>query len=152
MSHLKRIRTIADYQFGRGTGKILFPDNVELKLSSTKRVRQILLDNQRIATLRAKDGLLTLSIEGARKLHEFLSYPRQRVVVNKDAAPFVAKGKNVFAKHVVYVDPELRAGEEVIVVDEHDNLLATGKSMLSAMEMMSFKRGMAVEVRDAVNV
>lgn len=149
-SHLKRARTIADYQFGRGAGEALIPDNVEFQLSSTKRIRQILLDNNRIATVRAKDGMLTLSIMGAGMLHEFIKSPGHRVVVNGDAAPFVAKGKTAFARHVVAVDPDIRAGEEVLVVDENDKLLATGKAMLSAIEMLAFKKGIAVDVRNGI--
>ena len=82
-SHLKRVRTIADYQFGKGAGDVLFPDNVTFQMSTTKRVRQILLDGKRIATVRARDGLLTLSVSGAGKIHEYvtLTYPGQRVVV-----------------------------------------------------------------------
>ncbi len=146
-AHLRRVRTIADYQFGRGAGEFLFPDGVEFQLSTTGRVRQVLLDNNRVATVRAQDGMLTLGMTGARRLHEFIGYPGHRVVVNSDAAPFVAKGKNAFAKHVVAADPDIRAGEEVLVVDENDALLATGKAVLCALEMLAFKKGMAVEVR-----
>lgn len=146
-SHLLRIRTMADYQFGKGAGNALFPDNVNFRFSTTKRIRQIILDNDRLATVRAQDGMLTLSIAGARRLHAFFSYPAHRVVVNKDAAPFVAKGKNAFAKHVVTADTNIRAGQEILVVDEMDNLFGTGKAMLCALEMMSFKKGMAVNVR-----
>ena len=146
-AHLKRVRTIADYQFGKGAGDILFPDNVEFQMSTTGKVRQILLANNRLATVRAHDGMLTLGMTGARKLHESIGFPGHRVVVNSDSAPFVAKGKNAFAKHVVAVDPEIRAGEEVLVVDENDNLLATGKAVLSAVEMLAFKKGMGVEIR-----
>ncbi len=150
-SHLKRVRTIADYQFGRGAGRILFSDEVTFQLSTTKRVRQILLHNERIATVRAKDGMLTLSIKGAARLHGFLPYPAQRVVVNSDAAPFVSKGKTAFARHVVAVDPDIRAGQEVLVVDESDRLLATGKAVLSAIEMQDFKKGIAVDVRSGID-
>jgi uncharacterized protein with predicted RNA binding PUA domain len=145
--YLRRIRTIADYQFGKGVGKLLFPDHVEFQFSTTGRVRQVLLGNERLATVRAKDGMLTPGITGARKLHEVIQYPGRRVVVNSDSAPFVAKGKNAFAKHVVAVDPDVRAGEEVMVVDENDVLLAVGKAVLCAVEMLAFKKGMAVEVR-----
>ena len=150
-SHLKRVRTIADYQFGKSAGNVLFPDNVTFKMSSTKRVRQILLEGKRIATVRAHDGMLTLSVFGAGKIHEFVTYPEQRVVVNSDAAPFVAKGKTAFARHVVDVDPEIRAGQEVLVVDEDDGLLGTGKTMLSASEMKAFEKGTAVDVRGGVD-
>lgn len=145
--HLKRVRTIADYQFGKGTGEVLFPDSVEFQFSNTMKVRTILLDGKRIATVRARDGMLTLSMAGAGRLHGFVKFPGHRVVVNSDASPFVAKGKNAFAKHVVAADPEIRAGQEVLVVDEKDNLLATGKAVLSAVEMLAFKKGMCVEIR-----
>ncbi len=148
--HLKRIRTIADYQFGKGAGEMLFPDNVEFQFSTTGRVRQVLLGNERLATLRARDGLFTLSITGARAIHGYIRYPGHRVVVNSDAAPFVAKGKTAFARHVTTIDPDIRAGQEVLVVDENDQLLATGKAMLSAIEMPVFKKGMAVDVRAGI--
>ena len=149
-SHLKRIRTIADYQFGRGAGEILFSEDVAFQFSTTGRIRQILLDNERIATIRAKDGMLTLSMKGAGKLHGLIKYPGQRVVVNNDAAPFVAKGKTAFSRHVVTVDPEIRAGQEVLIVDENDRLLATGKTVLSALEMQAFKKGIAVDIRSGI--
>ena len=142
--------TIADYQFGRGAGEILFSEDVAFQFSTTGRIRQILLDNERIATIRAKDGMLTLSMKGAGKLHGLIKYPGQRVVVNNDAAPFVAKGKTAFSRHVVTVDPEIRAGQEVLIVDENDRLLATGKTVLSALEMQAFKKGIAVDIRSGI--
>jgi predicted RNA-binding protein (TIGR00451 family) len=104
----------------------------------------------RIATVRAQDGMLTLGITGARNLHEFARFPGYRVVVNNEAAPFVAKGKNAFARHVQSVDPDIRDGQEVLVVDENDKLLATGKAVLCSGEMLAFKKGMAVEVRSGM--
>ena len=35
-------------------------------------------------------------------------------------AEYIAMGKSVFAKHVLAVDPELRAGDEVFVVDQSE--------------------------------
>ncbi len=147
---LERLRTIADYQFGKGVGTILFPDNSRFIMSRTGRVRQIGVGDKRIATVRANDGFLILSVYGGQKLKEALPFPKKRVIVNDDAAPFVAKGKTAFAKHVVDCDPELRALEEIILVDKDDNLLATGQAMLAAPEMRSFKKGTAVNVRYGV--
>lgn len=149
-SHLKRVRTIADYQFGKGTGEMLFPENVEFQFSTTGRVRSVLLGKSRIATVRAQDGMLTLGITGARGLHEITRFPGHRVVVNSDAAPFVAKGRSAFSRHVVAADLDIRAGQEILVVDEKDNLLATGKAILCACEMLAFKKGMAVDIRSGI--
>ncbi len=101
----------------------------------------------RVATLRSYDGLFTLSELGARRLHAGFSYPRLRVVVNRDAATFVEAGKTAFARHVVAADPQLRANDEVLLVDENDVLLATGNALLSPAEMLAFTRGTAVKVR-----
>jgi uncharacterized protein with predicted RNA binding PUA domain len=146
---LQRARIIADYQFGRGAGEALFPAGTTFRLSSTGRLRYLYWEKERIATLRASDGLLTLSMLGARRLHSNFPPPRLRVVVSAEAAPFVAKGGNVFAKHVLSADPEIRAAEEVLVVDEQDCLLATGKAILAPEEMLQIRRGVAVRTRKA---
>jgi uncharacterized protein with predicted RNA binding PUA domain len=149
--NLKKVRIMADFQFGKGSGDVLFPDTVTFQLSKTKRVRQIMDDGKHIATVRAKDGTLTLSIDGAAALHKHISFPGGRVVVCEDAAPFVAKGKTTFSKHVLSVDPELRAGNEVMVVSESDDLLATGQLILSPHEISVMDRGAAVDVRRGVD-
>jgi uncharacterized protein with predicted RNA binding PUA domain len=107
----------------------------------------VLDDNIRVATLRASDGLFTLSHLGARRLHDRFLYPKLRVTINSEAAPFVGAGKTVFAKHVVHVDPDLRAHDEVLLVDENDALIATGRALLSPAEMRAFNKGVAVKVR-----
>jgi uncharacterized protein with predicted RNA binding PUA domain len=144
---LIKARVIADFQFGKGAGTILFPETVEFVLSRTKRISQIKEAETRIATLRSIDGLFTLSIEGARRLHQFLPYPRLRVVMNEESSEFIRKGETAFCKHVLDVDPMIRAYDEVIVVDEKDKLLATGKAMLTGEEMKIFATGVAVKVR-----
>ena len=147
---LSTVRIMADYQFGKGCGKQLFPDDVSFLLSRTRRIRQILHDGERIATVRASDGVLTLSIKGAEIVHGYISKPGQRVVVCEEAVPFVSRGKTAFAKHVIDIDPGLRAGEEVLVVDESDNLLATGQLLLSPEEILTIERGSAVDVRTGI--
>jgi uncharacterized protein with predicted RNA binding PUA domain len=148
--NLIRVRTMADIQFGKGCGEILFPDGVTFLLSRTKRVRQVQFNGKHMATVRAKDGMLTLSIDGAVALHQGLKKPASRVVICDDAVPFVSKGKTAFAKHVVAVDPELRAGDEVILVDENDEILATGQLLLSPAEAIRMDRGPAVDVRRGI--
>lgn len=146
---LKRARIIADFQFGRGAGDVLFPDDTTFKLSNTRRLRYLYSGTERIATVRANAGLLTLSMLGAMRLHALFAPPRLRVAVSDDAAPFIVKGGNVFAKHVLGVDPDIRAGEEVLVVNGQDGLIATGKAVLAPEEMLQIKRGIAVQTRKA---
>jgi len=148
---LLKIRSIADYQFGKGVGETLFPENVEIVYSrGTGRIRYVYIDGKRLVTLRPTDGLFSLSIEGARRIIDGVKPPRMWVKVQKEATPFVIKGRSVFARHVTDADEEIRPQEEVIVVNEEDEVLAVGKAILTGREMKAFKRGVAVKVRRGV--
>ncbi len=146
-SLLRRVQTIADYQFGGDAGTFLFPEGCTFIFSTTGRIRQVLYGSVRLATVRASDGRLTLGIEGARRLREILPSPGYRVTVRDDVAEFVAKGKNAFAKHVTAADPQIRAGDDVMVVVADDRLIACGAAVISGPEMLAFNYGVAVRVR-----
>jgi predicted RNA-binding protein (TIGR00451 family) len=149
---LQKIRSIADYQLGKDAGKALFPNTVQVVFSRrTGRIRHIYLDKDLLATLRPRDGMFSLTITGAKRLLKGTKSPRLWVKVQKDAAPFIMKGKSVFAKHVVDADDEVRPQEEVVVVDENNRVLAVGKAVLTGREMKAFKHGVAVKVRRGVS-
>jgi predicted RNA-binding protein (TIGR00451 family) len=150
LHELRRIRAVAQYQFGRNADKA-FPRTIQITRSpNTHRIRHIYNNGKLLATYRPKDGLLALSIPGGEVLRKILKPPRKRVTVTPGVEKFIMNGGNVFAKHVVKVDPELRPAEEVLVVDEKDQLLAVGRSFFNAQEMLSFKIGVAVKVRHGV--
>jgi uncharacterized protein with predicted RNA binding PUA domain len=147
-SALRKIRSIADYQFGEGVGVRLFPENVGIMYSKTTgRIRYVSLNAKRLATLRPTDGLLSLSITAAKFIAKNAAFARCFVTVRKDVSEFVADGGDVFAAHVVKADDVIRAKDEVIVVDEDNRVLAVGRALLSSMEMKAFKIGVAVKVR-----
>lgn len=146
-SSLGRVQVIADFQFGSGVGTTLFPEGCEFIYSTTGRIRQIGFSGSRLATVRASDGRLTLGIEAAKRVQDALPAPKFRVIIREDVAEFLAKGKNAFAKHVVAADPEIRAGDEVLVVTSDDRLLACGAAAVSGPEMIAFNYGVAVRVR-----
>lgn len=83
-------------------------------------------------------------------MHHFLPGKRLRVVISEEAVSFVERGKTAFNKHVVEIDPELRAGEEVLITDEADRLLATGQLLLSPAEILALDSGAAVDVRAGI--
>jgi uncharacterized protein with predicted RNA binding PUA domain len=94
--------------------------------------------------------MIVLTIEGGQRLQQLFPFPKRRVVVNQEVAQFIAEGRSVFAKHVILVDSELRAGDEIIIVDGQDHLLAVGKAHLSPQEMLDLTRGIAVKTRHAI--
>ncbi len=143
-----RVRSVADYQFGKGVGQKLFPDNIEIQLSPrTGRIRYINLKGERLATLRPTDGLLSLSVKAAHLMAEHVQEAKCFVTVKNDVAQYIARGGDVFAVHVVKVDEEIRPKDEVIAIDEDGKVLAVGRTLLSSVEIEAFKTGVAVKVR-----
>ena len=145
---LAKVRSIADYQFGKGVGALLFPDNIEIMYSPrTGRIRFINLNGERLATLRPTDGVLSLSLKAAIFMAKNTPFAKCFVTVQNEVSKFIAAGGDVFAVHVVKVDYEVGAKDEVIALDEDGQVLAVGRTMLSSDEMKAFKTGVAVKVR-----
>lgn len=145
---LQRIRSVADYQFGKGVGRALFPKNVKIVFSrKTSRIRYVYLEDKRVATMRPTDGFFSLSISGAKRIANSKQQARCFVTVRSDIGKFIVEGGDVFATHVITADDEIRAKDEVIVFDEKSKVLAVGRAILSGEEMKAFKRGVAVKVR-----
>ncbi|MCK4347731.1 MAG: tRNA guanosine(15) transglycosylase TgtA [Thermoplasmatales archaeon] len=149
---LERISAVADMQFGKNASKALFDGKIRIvKSKKTGKIRNIYCDEKHVLSMRAGDGLFTLKISGAKMLHNFFKYPKLRVTVQDDAAPFVKDGKSVFAKFVLNCDEELRPFDECIIVDKDDDLLATGRCLLNKLEMSSFNFGMAAKTREHID-
>jgi len=101
--------------------------------------------------MRPTDGLFSLSIKGAKRIAMARGLARCFVAIKDDVSEFIADGSDVFAVHVLEADNDIRASDEVIVVDEGCKILAVGRAVLSAKEMKAFKRGVAVKVRRGVS-
>lgn len=144
----EKIKCIADYQFGAGSGDSLFRGDIKIvKSRKTGKIRHVYDGETLIATLRASDSVFVLDREGARRLHSHLEYPKKRVGVNSDAEPFAREGKSIFAKFVIDCDIDIKANDEVLIVNKNDELLAFGKAILCGHEIMDFKTGQAVKTR-----
>src|ERR1035437_875977 len=147
-NNLAKVRSIADYQFGKGVGAQLFPDNIEIQYSPrTGRIRYINLNGERLATLRPTDGLLALSLKAAVFMAHSTPFAKCFVTVQNEVSKFIAAGGDVFAVHVVKVDADVGTKDEVIAIDEDGQVLGVGRTMLSSQEITAFKTGVAVKVR-----
>ncbi|MBN1214011.1 MAG: pseudouridine synthase [Candidatus Lokiarchaeota archaeon] len=149
----RKIKAISDYQFSPEITDILFEDekNIEIKRSkNTDKIRYIYLDKELLLSLRPTNGFFSLSILSAQKILEKTSYPRLRAIVENDVSEFIKKGRNVFCKHVLDIDENLRPQDEVIIVNEKGDLLALGRVKLPIYSIKNFKRGIAIDVRKGI--
>jgi len=143
------LRRVANYQFGRGAGPALFPDDGEPDVTHTSsgRPRQVHGESGRLVTY-GVDGRLRLGLAGGRRLQAALDPPAYRVVVGDESEPFVREGRNAMAKFVQQFDPAIRPLDEVLVEHAGGDLLAVGRAELSGAGMGDFETGVAVRVRE----
>ncbi|MBD3194003.1 MAG: pseudouridine synthase [Candidatus Lokiarchaeota archaeon] len=150
---LRKLMAISDYQFGPKITDILFqnPNNIEIERSkNTNKIRYVYENEQLLLTLKPTVGFFTITFLSALKIIENTKPPKMRTIVLTEISEFIKKGRNVFCKHVIDVDKNLRPNDEVIVVNEEDNLLAIGRIKIPIDYILSFKRGVAIDVRKGI--
>lgn len=141
-------------------------ENSTFVMSRTNRIRNLInSEGLHLFSPRLAEGGMSLTVEGARKLHslrklatpsnfnenDFSFYAGQGpawVVVDSDAEPFVNEGRNVMHGFVLACDPWVRPGETVLIVNSEGKLLAIGRSQSTAGELACFNKGIAVKVRE----
>ena len=150
---LRKIKGISDYQFGIDITDILFDESEKIRIErskNTKKIRYIYYKNNLMLALRPTNGLFTLSLFSAKKIIENTQAPRLRAIILTEVSDFIRKGRNVFCKHIVNIDNNLRTLDEVIVVNQNDELLGIGRLKIPIPYIKTFKSGIAVNIRKGV--
>ncbi len=111
----------------------------------TGRLRTLLGDGRPWFVV-GTDGIARPTFFGGGQLVPVLGEGRSRVVVSDDAAPFVARGRSLFARFVTGADPTLVPDQTALLVDRDDALLAIGRLVLAPHEMPRLARGVAARV------
>lgn len=151
MDPVVKLRHTIDALFGPGVSRML-PRDVEITYSRrTGRIRSVYRDGVLLCTLRI-DGGLAVTPAFARVLLGSKRFRRDNCVeISDEAAPFVAQGRSVFARHVVRCGRNVRVSADAPVLCG-GRVVAVGRAVLSARMMAEFDRGVAVKVRDSVGL
>jgi uncharacterized protein with predicted RNA binding PUA domain len=153
-AEIRKLKTIASYQFSSTIADCLFPPDEKFFIQysiATNKIRNILDHNLRLfLVLRAQDYLFSLTEISGQIIKKCSDKPKFRFVVLNDISQFIKEGRNVFCKFVLESDESIRAGDEVLVVNEDDELLAIGRARVSGEEVKHYKRGIAVIVKREV--
>ncbi|MHA1902385.1 MAG: DUF5591 domain-containing protein [Candidatus Thorarchaeota archaeon] len=133
------VRATADFQFGVGAGVALVPDDAKL---TGKVYRMIVcrVDKEQTCAFVASSGTLSLTLDGARRLEPLRQY---WVKFNGEQV----EGGSLFAVGITEADSKIRPGDEVIIINQHDDVVAVGRSEMSGLEMCEFNKGRAVSLR-----
>ncbi len=153
-------RILADAEWRRRKLTALFAyqwalDHIDLEGTrvaisrSTGKIRYVSREDTILFTVVPLTGLMAPTLAGGGVLLEQGLPDIYRVIMGEDAVPFVQKGKSALAKFVLEAHPQLRGGEEVVILSPSQELIGVGRAILSGHEMLAFTRGVAVATRHA---
>jgi len=138
LTHPRFLERLLHYIYG--SKPLCDLSKLSVKYSRTGKPRYVLMNGERVFTIKPNDMSLTLSLLGAKLLEECFPGKTARVFVSE------LPQKSVFAKHVVDADEKIRRGVDVLIVYKGE-LVAFGKALMSGKEMKTLNLGEAVRVR-----
>ncbi|MFW9813321.1 MAG: DUF5591 domain-containing protein [Candidatus Thorarchaeota archaeon] len=136
------VSATADFQFGKGAGSLLVPEDAKLKGKPYKLVL-CHVDGEQVCSYIAENGNLSLTLEGGKRIASL-----NRYWVRLDVK--TVKGGSIFAVGIQEADVAIRPGDEVIVVNNNGEVIGVGRSEMSGREMCELNRGRAVTLRHKV--
>ncbi|MBE0520668.1 MAG: DUF5591 domain-containing protein [Candidatus Methanoperedenaceae archaeon] len=134
------MRVAADYQFGKGAGRMLVPGDGIVRAPYPKY--QLFSEKKQLATLIPQYGTLALTIEGGMMLRDWQGY-------SVTIGDFIPRS-TILAPGVIEADPQIRPNDEVIV--KGDKIFGVGRAAMSGWEMKESARGVAVELRHSKKI
>jgi 7-cyano-7-deazaguanine tRNA-ribosyltransferase len=144
----RKLRAVLTYQWGPEVASMVNLEGLSIVISrSTGKIRHVKLGSEIIFTLVPTTGLFTATYEGGFQLLKHDLDSKYIVRLDDEVREYVTDGKSALAKFITHANPNLRAGEEVVVVDSSNTLLGVGKALLTGREMIAFQRGVAVNIR-----
>ena len=133
------ISGFASFQFGKNVADILLKDCI---IKGKYPYRKIMKNNTQIGMIVFDRGLISLTLNGAERIFNSKKY---WIKIFDD---FNLVG-SVFSPGVKDADPEIRKGDEVVVIQKN-KLVAVGVAQMCGEEMKESNHGEAVKVRHIV--
>ncbi len=148
MDSVLKIKYTLDALFGSGVSKYL-PKDVMITFSKrTGRIQRVYHTEKLLCTLRI-DGGLAITPYFAQLLLKSKNFRENCIQIDDESKDFVEEGSSVFCKHVTWCGRNVLIGGDVAVLYD-DKVIAVGKAVLSTKMIKSFKKGVAVKVRDSL--
>jgi PUA domain protein len=146
-SQIKELKQDVLTQYDEDFLNQIFPAKSRIELIQTESGDILYAINNELKLWKSKDGyipVLTLLLNKKISL--------KKIVVDMGAIRFVTNGADVMRPGITKIDPKIRKGEIVEIVDEtHDRSLAIGKTLYEGNEMESMKLGKVIKNLHTVN-
>ena len=148
---INMVRKLVEKDFGEDAGKAMLPDGhivLMSKAPAADRMDEVVVDGAVVGAIRHDIGSgwkFIPRMQGALRIGKGMT--KGYVVCDASAVKFVKESKNLMAPGVKDAHPDVKIGDEVIIVDPEMNVVATGTAKMSAAEMIESDRDVAVKTR-----
>ncbi|MCK4332810.1 MAG: DUF5591 domain-containing protein [Thermoplasmatales archaeon] len=132
----ENMKALASYQFGKKISEKLLKN---CKIKGKYPYQKIIHNNKQLGMVTKERGLISLTMEGARKIANSGEY---WVEIHDD---FTLKG-SVFAPGIKDADESIRIGDEVIVL-KNNKTCGVGVAQMNRNEMTESRKGEAIKIR-----
>ena len=145
------IRRLADEQYGPGCSIAMLPDGHPVfmnKAPSLDRMDEFIIDGRTIGSIRydlGKGWRLINRIQSSIRIAPVMS--KGYVVIDDSAIKFVQDSKNLMAPGVIDASPDVKIGDEVVIITSDRKAIATGVARMDAAEMIASEKGVAVKTK-----
>jgi uncharacterized protein with predicted RNA binding PUA domain len=148
MDSILKIKCTIDALFGTGVSNNL-PKEIKITYSRrTGRKKCVHLGDALLCTLNT-DGRLAITTYFAHILMKSKRFKENCLEIDGESRSFIEGGRSVFCKHVTWCGKNVWIGGDVPVLYQ-DEVIAVGRAVLSTRIIKSFKRGVAVKIRDSL--
>lgn len=139
------LKAMAEYQFGTGAGTELVSrrEGERIKITGKFPKYKLSVDGDVLARIVLEYGLLTLTVKGASRIKHLL-------------APYTVQIDDFMPKSSILAPGVVTAGEQIRVNDEviftGKKAFGVGRARMSGWEMVESRKGVAVDVREVVEI
>jgi len=148
---LNFIRSLVDHQFGEGCGELLLPKDKLVVLNKTPyidKMDELVVDGIPIGAFRYTPGegfQVILRLEGAERI--LPSLKESWLQMDEDAHMFILKGANPLKPGIADARPDIRPGDELVILDFERKVIGLGKAKCTGLEMLDGSKGMGAKIR-----
>lgn len=135
---LRTLQAIADFQFGKGSGKVLFNSKVKIK-GRYPRNRELFMNNKHLGTLTTVDGFLSLSPSFAQLIVD-------KSKVNVEFTAEKVTGSSIYAPGCAQADESILPNDEIFLV-YNGIVIGTATAFVSGKDMNKMKSGMIAKIK-----
>ncbi|MFH7904010.1 MAG: PUA domain-containing protein, partial [Candidatus Aenigmatarchaeota archaeon] len=115
----------------------------EIKKSKSRRI-EIIVNKKPILYLNPKFFLFNFGIEFGKLLKK---YKKFYVKVSSEFLKDIRDKKNVIRKNVIEFSKDFRFGDDIIILDEKDNLIAIAKAKINSYEISNSNYGIVARIK-----